>query len=163
MDPVACRRGTTALFASGRPDGAPRRPAGHPPVSTSPRHSLNRWIVAGSVFGRDRDSTFADRFDKATIVAKVLVGIFDCELAHRVVECRIGANVASNPRRVARSHMGAHKRPGAELAEFLQSGEVPVFRDRGDFRIAKLAEVIVAANHSARPAKENVACRLHET
>ena len=54
------------------------------------------------------------------------------------------------------------QRPGAKLAVFPQHRHVPVVHDGGDLRVAKLAEVIVAAVQSARPAEEDVACRLHE-
>src|SRR5271165_360217 len=115
-----------------------------------------------SILGRDRDSTLPDRLDEGAVVAKVLVGVFDRELAYRVVEGRIGAQVARNHCGIAGSRMRPCERPGAELAEFPQHRDVPVFHDGRDFRVAKLAEVIIAAVLSARPAEENVACRLHE-
>ena len=55
------------------------------------------------------------------------------------------------------------KRLCAKLAVLPQHRHVPVFEDGRNLRVAKLAEIIVAANYSARPAKENVARRLHET
>ena len=54
------------------------------------------------------------------------------------------------------------KRPPAKLAVFSQHRDVPVVHDGRDLRVAKLAEIIVAAVLSARPAEENIACRLHE-
>src|ERR1700733_6240045 len=150
--------------STSRTRGWRARKTGRASVCLGGNRTRPEWVsTVISVFRYDRNPTLADRFGKAAIVAKVLVGVFNRELAHRVVERRIGVYIASNPRRVAGSRMRPCKRPGAELAEFLQGREVPVFRDRRDFCIAKLAEVIVAANHSARPAQENVAPRLHET
>ena len=71
-----------------------------------------------------------DPFDEAAIVAKVLVCVFNRELAHRIIERRIGAHVAGDPRWVAGSRVGSRERPGAEFAKFLQSREIPIFRDR---------------------------------
>ena len=45
--------------------------------------------AAISILGGDRDSTLADPFNEAAIVAKVLVGVFNRELANRVIERRI--------------------------------------------------------------------------
>ena len=88
------------------------------------------WVAKShgliSIFGRDRDPTLADRFDEGAIVAKVLVGVFNRELAHRVIERRIGAHVTGDPRGVAGPRMGPRQRPGAELAQFPQRRDVPV-------------------------------------
>ena len=144
-------------------NGPPRRPAGHWPVSAANGRDLTLCVVPGSILGHNLYPALPDPFDEAAIVAKVLVGVFDRELAHCVVERRVGTQVARNACRIARSRMRPRQRPGAKLAEFVQSREVPVFGNRRNFRIAKLTEIVIAANHSARPAKEDVARRLHET
>ena len=77
-----------ATFAWIREEGPEERRLSVAVVSTPDRQNRCHQGVISNL-GRNRDSTFADRFGKAAIVAKVLVGIFNRELAHRVVERRI--------------------------------------------------------------------------
>src|SRR5271166_3150545 len=159
--PRPCHRGL-AVRPRGPAHGAPGRPAGHRPVPPPRRYAVSGLDDRVSILGLDWDSTLADRLDEGAVVAKVLVGVFDRELAYCVVEGRIGAHVARDHRRIAGPRMRPSQRPGAKLAVFPQRRDVPVFQDGGDLRVAKLTEIIVAAVLSARPAEENVACRLHE-
>jgi hypothetical protein len=50
--------------------------------------------------------------------------------------------------------MRPSQRPGAELTVFPQRRDVPVFKEGGNLRVAKLPEVVVATIQSARPAEE---------
>lgn len=42
------------------------------------------------------DWSFPDRFDERPVVALILVGIFDCELANSVIKGRIRAHMSCN-------------------------------------------------------------------
>jgi len=63
-----------------------------PPIivrSASARRRAAASQMKTSILGHNRYSTLPDRLDEGAVVAKVLVGIFDRELAYGVVEGRI--------------------------------------------------------------------------
>jgi hypothetical protein len=115
-----------------------------------------------SILRYDRDAPLSDRLDERAVVAKVLIGVFDRKLADRVVEGRVGSQVASDPGRIAGPRMGARQRPAAKLAPLAQRRGVPVLNDPGELRVPKLPELIVTPVFPASPAEEDVARRLHE-
>src|SRR5271169_2042568 len=127
-----------------------------------PNESGYTTIPTASLLRRHGDSLLPDRFDEGPVVAEVLIGVFDREFGDRVMEGRIRSQVTCNARRIARSRMGPRQRPAAKPAVLAQHADVPVLDDGGNLGVAKLAQIVIAAVPTARPANEDVARQLHE-
>ena len=109
------------------------------------------------------DAAFFDRPHEASVVALVLVRIVHSKLADCVIKGSAGGHIARDHGRVA----GAGRRPrqglGTQPRIGLHQIEIEALNNDTDLRIAKLANVKVAAASAFRPSQKYVARGLHQT
>src|SRR5690242_17128254 len=107
-------------------------------------------------FDMNLDLASAYRSLERGVIPFGLVGVGDRELAHRVVECIAGSDIAADQPRMAGATMRTGQRPAAQLAIDFQQTSIERLDQGFDLRVAQLTHIELTAFEAGRPAEEDV-------